>query len=351
MASVHWVTEKREGRPRRYVVRYRLGGEGSKLHHLKSCRTQKEADAVAEWARMRMARGLVPDIRAYLAEQDPEVVPTVRRAVTQWLATRIDLSAGSRRTYEALSKLILDAPIAKMPVTRVEPVDALEFVHSLADRKLARDTISATRGILAAALDEAGVESNPARHRSVRLPREQKKIVHPPPYVDVCKALDHAPAKYRVALALLEATGLRISEACNLRQVDVDRVGGRVRVRYGKGDKHRFAPLPVELAEILPEGNPVLGVTPDGIRGALERACDAARIERFSPHDLRHRFAARQVQLGAPITQVAAWLGHAKPSMTTDVYAVVITDTLEAWRHATQLSHSDSTVSTASRRA
>lgn len=334
-------------------MRMRLGGRGTALHHLGSFRKREEADACADWARMLLAQGKAPDRRAALAVQDDAVAINVARAVAMWSEQRIDLSPGSRRTYAALAKLIADAPIGRRPVTHVTPADVQALISTLAGRGLARDTISSTRGILAGALDEIGVDPNPARHRSIRLPREDRSVIEPPPYEHVVAVLDLLAPKYAIAIALLEATGLRVGEACALRQVDLDRSAGRVRVvRHARGSVKtkrsvRWAPCPVELCELLPEGNPVLGVTPDGVRNALERACEKAKVATFSPHDLRHRWAARQVQLGVPVTQIAEWIGHNRPSMTTDVYAVVVTDTEEAWRHFVQLSNSASTASTA----
>lgn len=330
-------------------MRMRSGGRESRLRHLGSFRTKKEADACVDWARMLLAQGRLPDRVAMLGLQDRQDSPSVARAVTAWLATRIDLSPSSRDTYGHLAKLIVEHPIGLQPLASVTPSMIQQLVASLSERRLARKTISITIGILAMVLDDAGVDQNPARHRSVRLPRESRPVIQPPALEHVLGALEHLAPHNAMTIALLEATGLRIAEACALRQVDVDRAKGRLRVRHGKGDKHRFAPCPVELAAALPEGNPVLGVTPDSIRNALQRACKSAGVPRFTPHDLRHRWITRLILRGVPVTQVAAWAGHKQPSMTTDVYGAVLCDVEEAWLHWWKLSHSRSTASTASR--
>ncbi len=56
----------------------------------------------------------------------------------------------------------------------------------------------------------------------------------------------------------------------------------------------------------------------------MARACKAAGIAHFSPHDLRHRYASIQVKRGVPGTDLAAQLGHARTSMTLDVYSHVV---------------------------
>jgi integrase len=68
------------------------------------------------------------------------------------------------------------------------------------------------------------------------------------------------------------------------------------------------------------------GFTPDVARNAMERACKAAGIVHFHPHDLRHRYASIQVKRGVPVNDLAAQLGHARTSMTLDVYSHVVTD-------------------------
>jgi integrase len=50
----------------------------------------------------------------------------------------------------------------------------------------------------------------------------------------------------------------------------------------------------------------------------MERACKAAGIPHFHPHDLRHRYASLKLREGVPVTDLAAQLGHSKKSMTLD---------------------------------
>jgi len=50
----------------------------------------------------------------------------------------------------------------------------------------------------------------------------------------------------------------------------------------------------------------------------------AACIPRYSPHDLRHRYASVQVARGVPVTNLAAQLGHTRKSLTLDVCSHVL---------------------------
>ena len=58
----------------------------------------------------------------------------------------------------------------------------------------------------------------------------------------------------------------------------------------------------------------------------MMRACKAAGIPHYHPHDLRHRYASVKVAEGVPVTAVAAQLGHSRTSLTLDTYSHVMTD-------------------------
>jgi len=58
----------------------------------------------------------------------------------------------------------------------------------------------------------------------------------------------------------------------------------------------------------------------------LSAACKLAEIPRYSPHDLRHRYASLKLREGVPVTDLAAQLGHARKSMTLDTYSHVLID-------------------------
>jgi integrase len=68
------------------------------------------------------------------------------------------------------------------------------------------------------------------------------------------------------------------------------------------------------------------GFTPDVAWNVMARACKAAGIAHFHPHDLRHHYASIKLREGVPVTDLATQLGHSKKSMTLDVYAHVLID-------------------------
>ena len=141
----------------------------------------------------------------------------------------------------------------------------------------------------------------------------------------------------RAILAVLYATGIRVSELTALQQEALLLSRGLVRIR---GRRERIVPIAAKdartLRHYLRQGRPHLA-RPDSSDhvflnaqgGPLSRmsvwkiiktAGDKARIGReISPHTLRHSFATHLLEGGANLRAVQELLGHADIS-TTQIY-------------------------------
>jgi integrase len=188
---------------------------------------------------------------------------------------------------------------------------------------------------LRALLDFAGVDPNPARDSRVKLPREQRGLVYPPPAKEVETIISHSPPRWRLPLRVLEQTGMRVGELARLEWGDVDETGARFRVKSGKtAAARRWLAVPEWLMEEVaaicpredrtPERRVFAGFSPDVAKNVMARACKAAGIVHRHPHDLRHRYASVKIAEGVPVTTVAAQLGHSKKSLTLDTYSHVM---------------------------
>lgn len=142
-----------------------------------------------------------------------------------------------------------------------------------------------------------------------------------------------APSATRTILLLLPLTGLRASEACNLRIADVVRRGSRTFLSItGKGKVRRDVPLfPAAAALLAPHtatAKPYLFATRGGhpiTSDALRMALKALRDKRpgfpdLSPHMLRHWFAVEALRAGVDLSTLQVLLGHSD-IRTTAVYA------------------------------
>jgi integrase/recombinase XerD len=149
-------------------------------------------------------------------------------------------------------------------------------------------------------------------------------------------------------LHLMYASGLRVSELCALRLVDLDLQRGLVTAN-GKGGKRRLVPvgevaldhaaryLEGARGRSAKSGETILFVSPRGGRFSREgflkivrrHAITAGIVPLPSPHKLRHSFATHLLRGGADLRAVQAMLGHADLG-TTEIYTHVAPDHIRA---------------------
>ena len=152
----------------------------------------------------------------------------------------------------------------------------------------------------------------------------------------------------RTIFELLYATGMRISELCNLDIADINFEGQEITV-FGKGGKERIVLisnrakgfLEEYLEKIRPElitsnsSNNAVFINHTGyrlqqrsIRRSLESIVNSLILpKKVSPHVFRHSFATKLLEKGADLRVVQELLGHASIS-NTQIYTHVSTERL-----------------------
>src|SRR3990167_436104 len=129
--------------------------------------------------------------------------------------------------------------------------------------------------------------------------------------------LRNLPERHRIPAVVLELTGARVSEGLSLEPADVDSERVRIRREAAKGQRHgRWIPVPDFLTHALPTFLP-FGVQRQALAQATRRAGG------INPHALRHRRASLWYQQGVGPVELARRLGHARASMSLDVYSHV----------------------------
>lgn len=226
------------------------------------------------------------------------------------------------------------------------------YKAGLGSRSIARH-VSTIRNLYAFLLREGRIGEDPTAALPVM--RQPRKI---PKYLNTTQveALEAAPdaakpngQRDRAMLALLYASGLRVSELCSLQMPDLNLEMGLVRVT-GKGNKERLVPMGKEaVTEIrawLETGRPALlksrpskfvfvtsrggKLTRQGFWKALGQYGKQAGIFRgLSPHVLRHTFATHLLEGGADLRSLQTMLGHADIG-TTQIYTHVAKSRLRA---------------------
>lgn len=133
-------------------------------------------------------------------------------------------------------------------------------------------------------------------------------------------------------LEVLYSTGLRVSELCALKWVDIDTTTGTAMVRGGKGDKDRVVVFNGTMTQRLAM---YLGTLDDGavdgrifpiarkrVWEIVTKCARAARLKGVTPHTLRHTFATHLLNGGANTRDIQELLGHANLE-TTQIYTHV----------------------------
>ncbi len=199
----------------------------------------------------------------------------------------------------------------------------------------------------AALLDICGRRRSPAtfadfhrgrapRSKGQRYPADPPSI---PEIVAVMKACSDnlAGQRLRGLLVLLWRSGLRISEALDLRETDLDERANSILVRCGKGGKRRLIGMDdwgwqelrpwLQARQALPIGTVfpiVAGPTAgrawssSGARTALRTAVIASGVRRrVNPHSLRHAHAVELAREGVPVHLIQRQLGHANLGITS----------------------------------
>ena len=87
--------------------------------------------------------------------------------------------------------------------------------------------------------------------RTLRRPRARKRLPTVLTKAEVAQVLEQVEGRHRLMVGLLYGSGLRLSECCSLRVMDLDLESGQVTVRRGKGGKDRVTILPQGLRDKL----------------------------------------------------------------------------------------------------
>ena len=191
-------------------------------------------------------------------------------------------------------------------------------------------------------LDHEGIAPNPARDKvKVRLPREERPEIVPPTAEHVLAVHELLPFRYRLPLLVLDATGMRLGELEQLVWGDLDEPRQRWRVSRvaSKTGRARWVGVPPVLFDAVCELVPRDDRTPDRrvfqgfggdrFRTAVTRACTAAGVPAFSPHDLRHRRISLLHLAGVPWARIGEHVGQRNLAVTANTYSHVLADEAE----------------------
>lgn len=148
--------------------------------------------------------------------------------------------------------------------------------------------------------------------------------------------------RLRAMIELVYASGLRVSELCELPLTAI--LGDKLLI-HGKGAKERIVPMHAgaiaalqkwlavrddeKSKYVFPGGGTSGHITRDGFFKILKKCAVLAGIDphRVSPHVLRHSFASHLLAGGANLRAIQTMLGHEDIS-TTQIYTHVMPEQL-----------------------
>ncbi len=241
-----------------------------------------------------------------------------------------------------------------VPVSKVTITGVKNWSASMTGAGSSATTVLRALGVLAGILDDAiadgRITKNPARGLD---PRKREKPTKPKAkrvyldHDDVARLADES-GEHRCLVLTLAYTGIRWGEAVALRVAHVDEVRRRLlvvdnAVQLGvdhavgdpKTDEWREVPVPkfvmAELKKQIQHRGPTdLVFGGDGVHyqprsksadGWFAGAVKRPKVQKITPHDLRHTAASLAVSAGANVLALARMLGHKNPAETLKTYA------------------------------
>jgi len=237
--------------------------------------------------------------------------------------------------------------------------DVRLYLQACHEQKLSRNSVSrklsAIKMFYKFLITEGHIKSNP-----ITLVK-QSKVIQPLPkflyeqeMTVLFEAIDTNTTlgiRNYAILELLYATGMRVSELCDLKLSNFD-FNNQLLLVHGKGDKDRMVPLGEFVtravkdylehprSELLKKSkittdavflnNKGTALTPRGIRDVLTRLTQATSENiKLAPHMIRHTFATHLLDNGADLRSVQELLGHVNLS-STGIYTHVSKERLKS---------------------
>jgi integrase/recombinase XerD len=148
--------------------------------------------------------------------------------------------------------------------------------------------------------------------------------------------------KHKTLLALIYSSGLRISEAINMKIADIDSQRMLIHVKNAKGKKDRYTLLSTKVLGLLKEyytiykpkiflfeGQYGEQYSSRSAQSVLHQSAKKAGItKQISLHTLRHSFATHLLENGTDLRYIQELLGHRSPK-TTMIYTHVSSTSLK----------------------
>ncbi|TSE00674.1 site-specific integrase [Skermania sp. ID1734] len=325
---------------RRYLVRYRTPDR--KQTKKRGFKTKRDAEAFAATVEVEKMTG------SYV--QPKLGMITIGELAPDWLARKeIDVAASNYRTLESAWRIHVQPRWGSKRLTDIDLAAVERWIGDMGRAGSGATTVIRAYGVLAGILDDAvkarRLRSNPARGVE-NLPRKSSKR-HVYLSADDVERLAEESGQHRCLVLVLAYCGVRWGEAVALRVRDVEFLRKRLTVADNavqlgvdhavgetKSRQVRSVPVPDFVLQelsvqcsgrdrdelVFGDGSKYLP-RPKSDGGWFAGAVKRARVQKITPHDLRHTCASLAVSAGVNVLALARMLGHTDPAVTLRVYA------------------------------
>ena len=286
-----------------------------------------------------------------------------RAQYVRWLVVTRDLSPHTVRAYDSDIAMFERHLGTRAFIDQIDHERLVAFIEAQRAAGLSSTSIrrraSGLRGFCRWLVRAGLLDSDPSAGSSVPVSRSRKLPRLVPTHeldrlfawLQVTAAIDHTcrsdgvldrphQATTLLAVALMIATGLRVSEVASITCPDIDLVGRSLRI-VGKGRRERQvfltndwinaltiaylrtrASLDVDHPHLLFNRHRAPLTAPAMRARLLTAARDAGLGSRVTPHMLRHTAATQLIEAGVDIRYIQRLLGHASLT-TTEIYTHV----------------------------
>ncbi len=282
---------------------------------------------------------------------------TVTEWAGQWLSTRVDLKATTRRGYDSALRTHVLPVWGPVRLGDVTYQGVASWVADLYRSGLSAATVRQAHRVLSLVLTFAVRDGRLARNPATGVPlpraarKEQVFLTH-----EQVDALAAAAGRDRLVIYFLAYTGVRYGEMAALRVRNLNLLRRRALITeavadvnghavFGTPKTHQRRQVPVprfladELAAHVTGKGPaefVFTAEKGGLlhlrnfrRLSFDPAVRAAGLEGLTPHGLRHTAASLAIASGANVKVVQTMLGHQSATMTLDLYGHLLADQLD----------------------
>ena len=247
--------------------------------------------------------------------------------------------AVSKNTYDAYKRdLAQFEKFLNKPIIEATTQDVISFLSTIENKRSLNRKLSAINSFFDFAYKRELVDEK-VKIKQAKIPKTLPKFLEKD---EILKAIEHInyndsswfELRDKALILFLYATGLRVSEAMNVKLSDIE--DGWVRVNMAKGEKQRLVPIAQKALDAIKE---YLEKRPCNSEYLfVNKNCNKlSRISAFnitkkylnvSPHTLRHSFATSLVLGGADLRVIQELLGHASLN-TTQIYTHIQKENLK----------------------